>query len=243
MLQTFTDYSAISVRALEFNPRYKEVIAKKQEIFNSVEQHYQQSPVSILFYGFSPLVLATTNKNIFVTAVTDSVKKLIEANNVKYSYIAEDQLSSYKKKFDWVVASDECFTFANNEEQQRMMINSLIGLAKNLVVTTLRDYKNQDYKDKEFSQPLAVYNGQESKLFLEYHNYDLTDKNSWNTMVYELQGNDSTVYGPFARRSMFFKQMAKFSIDAGAKNFYVHKNLMYKSLIKKNYEHVISIAL
>jgi len=40
---------------------------------------------------------------------------------------------------------------------------------------------------------------------------------------------------------MFFKQLAKFSIDAGAVNFLVHKNLMYKSLIKKNYEHVVSI--
>jgi len=57
-----------------------------------------------------------------------------------------------------------------------------------------------------------------------------------------MQGNDVKITGPFARRSMFFKQMAKFSIDAGAKEFYVHKNLMYKSLIKKNYEHVISIS-
>ena len=61
-------------------------------------------------------------------------------------------------------------------------------------------------------------------------------------MVYELYGNKSVVSGPFDRRSMFFKQMAKFSIDAGAKEFYVHKNLMYKSLIRKNYEHVISIS-
>ncbi|NBW58034.1 hypothetical protein EBR43_09720, partial [bacterium] len=48
-------------------------------------------------------------------------------------------------------------------------------------------------------------------------------------------------YGPFARRNMYFKQLAKFSMDAGAENFYVHKNLMYKSLIKKNYEHIITI--
>jgi hypothetical protein len=41
---------------------------------------------------------------------------------------------------------------------------------------------------------------------------------------------------------MYFKQMANFSITAGARQFYVHKNLMYKSLIKKNYEHVISIS-
>jgi hypothetical protein len=40
---------------------------------------------------------------------------------------------------------------------------------------------------------------------------------------------------------MYFKQLAKFSMDAGASDFIVHKNLMYKSVIRKNYEHVISI--
>jgi hypothetical protein len=87
-----------------------------------------------------------------------------------------------------------------------------------------------------------VYKQQDSKVFVEHHNYDHNDRNNWSTTVYELQGKESIVYGPFARRSMYFKQMAKFSIDAGAKEFYVHKNLMYKSLIKKNYEHVISIS-
>jgi len=60
--------------------------------------------------------------------------------------------------------------------------------------------------------------------------------------VYEIgKDNSLTTYGLFERRTMFFKQLAKFSMDAGAVNFLVHKNLMYKSLIKKNYEHVISI--
>jgi hypothetical protein len=45
----------------------------------------------------------------------------------------------------------------------------------------------------------------------------------------------------FNCRQMFFKQCAKFSIDAGAQDFLIHKNIMYKSLIKKNYEHVISM--
>jgi hypothetical protein len=57
-----------------------------------------------------------------------------------------------------------------------------------------------------------------------------------------MHDHNTVAYGPFARRSMFFKQMANFSIAAGARQFYVHKNLMYKSLIKKNYEHVISIS-
>ena len=52
---------------------------------------------------------------------------------------------------------------------------------------------------------------------------------------------DATFMGRYNRRTLFFKQLAKISSDAGALNFVVHKNLMYKSLLKKNYEHVITI--
>ena len=164
------------------------------------------------------------------------------SKSIKYVYVKESELGEYKKQFSWVIAGDEYFTFANTEQEQLDKIQTVAGLAKDIVVTTLRDYKNQDFRDKEFSQPLAVRNGRDSRIFLEYHDHDYNDRTAWKTMVYDMQGNDVKITGPFARRSMFFKQMAKFSIDAGAKEFYVHKNLMYKSLIKKNYEHVISIS-
>ena len=239
---SFAKYTETSVNAFDFNPKNQVVIERKQEIVHAIAQHYNHSPASVLFYGFSPLMLGNTCKNISVTAITEDTKKFLDSRSVKYTYINEDSLGQYRKQFNWVIASDEYFTFAETEQDQLDKINLTCGLAKDLVVTTLRDYKNQDFRDREFSQPLAVHAQANTKIYLEYHNYDYTDKNSWNTTVYELEGNKSTVYGPFARRSMFFKQMAKFSIDAGAKNFFVHKNLMYKSLIKKNYEHVISIS-
>lgn len=242
MPQSFATYTESSVNALEFNPRTQEVIDRKQEIVKSIADHYDHKPDSILFYGFSPLMLASACKNISITDVTPMIKNYLDLKGIKYTYIATDKLVQYKKQFDWVVASDEYYTFANTEQEQVDKINQTSDLARKLIITTLRDYKNQDYRDREFSQPLAVHAGNDTKLFLEYHNHDFTDKNSWNTMLYELDGPVSQVSGPFARRSMYFKQMAKFSIDAGAKNFYVHKNLMYKSLIRKNYEHVISIS-
>lgn len=242
-MQQFTEYSAIAIRALEFNPRNHDVVAKKQEVLKLIEQHYTKQPSTILFCGFSPLMLASTSKNLYLTAANDQTKNLLDSLNIKYTYINEKDLGSFSKKFDWVVATDEYFTFARSENEQKILIEQAVNLAKDLVITTLRDYKNQDYKDKEFSQPLAIHRGKDHLIFLEYHNYDFNDKNSWDTSVYEMQGNEVSVSGPFNRRSMFFKQLAKFSIDAGAKNFYVHKNLMYKSLIKKNYEYVISIEL
>lgn len=242
MPTSFAKYTEMSVSAFDFNPRNQEVIERKQEIVKSIADHYGAQPSNILFYGFSPLMLASTCKDISVTSITPDIKKFLDTTGIKYTYIADDDLGQYKKKFSWVIASDEYYTFARTEQDQLDKIKLTANLARDLIITTLRDYKNQDYRDREFSQPLAVHANSDTKLFLEYHNYDFTDKNSWNTTVYEMHGTDATMAGPFARRSMFFKQMAKFSIDAGAKNFFVHKNLMYKSLIKKNYEHVISIS-
>ena len=242
MPKSFAKYTETSLNALEFNPKNQELVERKQEIVNLISAHYGSTPSSILFYGFSPLMLVTSCSNISVTAITPTIKNYLDNKGIKYTYINEDDLNQYRKQFNWVVASDEYYTFAQTEQDQIDKIQSTASLAKDLIVTTLRDYKNQDYRDREFSQPLAVRANNNTKLFLEYHDYNFSDKNSWNTTVYEMHDQTTTVSGPFARRNMFFKQMAKFSIDAGAKNFYVHKNLMYKSLIKKNYEHVISIS-
>jgi len=242
MSQDFAGYTESSVNALKFNPKSQEVIERKKEILTSVAQHHGNSPATMLFYGFSPLMLASTCKQIAVTNITIETKKFLDSTGIKYVYVDEKDLGNYKKQFSWVVATDEYFTFAESEQEQLDKIKAVSNLAKDVIVTTLRDYKNQDFRDREFSQPLAVHDHNETKIFLEYHHYDYSDKNAWNTTVYEMQGKETVVTGPFSRRSMFFKQMAKFSIDAGAKEFYVHKNLMYKSLIKKNYEHVISIS-
>jgi len=242
MPATFATYTEASLNAFKFNPKSQEVLERKREILSSIAQHHGSSPTSVLFYGFSPLMLISSAKMIAVTDITDEIKKFLDTAGIKYVYIKEADLKDYKKQFDWVIASDEYFTFASTEQVQLDKVQAVADLTKSVIVTTLRDYKNQDFRDREFSQPLAVRNGRDSKIFLEYHDYDYTDKNSWKTTVHEMTGSDSKVIGPFSRRSMFFKQMAKFSIDAGAREFYVHKNLMYKSLIKKNYEHVISIS-
>ena len=243
MTHSFASYTQASLNALQFNLKSQDAINKKQEILTGIAAHYKSNPTSILFVGFSPLILGVTYKQVFVTGITEETKIYLDSSDIKYTYIDLKDLIGYKKQFSWVVAGDEYFTFANTEEEQQASVEIIASLAKDLIVTTLRDYKNQNFKDREFSQPQAVYNHSDSLVFLEYHKYEYSDKNAWATMVYEMQDTSTKSYGPFSRRAMFFKQLAKFSIDAGARQFYVHKDLMYKSLIRKNYEHVISISI
>jgi hypothetical protein len=238
---TFSDYTDAVLSALTFNPRFDDVVARKQEILDGVYRTENLEPTSILFVGFNPAILTCKAKTIAITEISDTAQAFLKTHNVKFTYIDPADLSKYHKQFQCVVAMDEYFTFADSDQAQQEKIAKICNLATAFVVSTIRDYKNQDYKDREFSQPVSVRNGKDTRIFLENHDWDLKDRTLWDTMIYEIEGSGLKTYGIFDRRTMFFKQLAKFSMDAGAVNFLVHKNLMYKSLIKKNYEHVVSI--
>ena len=238
---TFADYTDAVLSALIFNPRFDDVVARKQEILDGVYRTENLEPTTILFVGFNPAILSCRAKTVAVTEISDQAQAFLKSKNVKFTYIDSADLPKHQKQFQCVIAMDEYFTFADSDQAQQEKIAKICNLATAFVVSTIRDYKNQDYKDREFSQPVSVRNGKDTRIFLENHDWDSKDRTLWDTMIYEIEGSGLKTYGIFDRRTMFFKQLAKFSMDAGAVNFLVHKNLMYKSLIKKNYEHVVSI--
>ena len=237
----FIEYSDIGFRAFTSSTRQQETIQRKQSILQSVYNNYNLNPKSVLFVGFNPAILQAGSAKIYVTEISDNALEWLSAQGVQYETVSVEDLFNYGKNFDAVVAMEEYFTFADSEAQQKSQYDAICKVARQLVITTLRDYKNQEFKDREFSMPAVIKTDTDAKIFLEYHDYDIADRNSWYRTVYEITGQDLRVNGRFSCRHMFFKQCAKFGYDAGAKEFLVHKNLMYKSLIKKNYEHVISI--
>ena len=239
----FSKYTDASLSALLHNPKAQDIIAKKQQVLDGVYSFHNLVPTSVLFVGFTPAILSCQADSIAVTAVSATALAYLKTSNVKFTYIPFAELPTTQRKFEAVVALDEFFTFAESDQHQQELVHTICNLASDFVISTLRDYKNQDYKDRDFSSPVAIRNSSNTKMFMENHDWDLKDRTLWNTMVYEVDRatNALTTYGIFNRRTMYFKQLAKFSMDSGASDFLVHKNLMYKSLIKKNYEHVISI--
>lgn len=241
-MTNFANYTGILLSALENNPRSQDVVARKQEIVDSVYNFHNIAPASTLYVGFNPAVLTARNR-VVLTACTDAVLAYLQSQSVQFEYIEFDQLGKYRKAFDSVVAFDEFFTFGSTDAEQQDNIHTICEAAEQIVISTVRDYKNQDFKEKEFSTPALIRNSGENSIYMEFHDWSIKDRAAWTTSVYEISNPDNTMnsHGPFDRRTMYFKQLAKFSMDAGATHFQVHKNLMYKSLIKKNYEHVISI--
>ena len=240
----FTKYTDANLSALVHSNKAANIVSKKQALIDSVFAHYNCRPTSILFIGFNPAIITcAANYAVTVTEISLAARTALAEQGLKFQYVDSTDLAS--RKFDVVVAVDEYFTFAQDSDDQVARVDATCQLARTLVISTLRDYKNQDFKDREFSVPAVVRSDSTAKIFTEFHNWSTNTRTQWRSKVFEVDNdtNDLTVYGEFMRHTMYFKQLAKFSIDAGAESFLVHKNLMYKSPIKKTYEHVISIKL
>jgi hypothetical protein len=234
-MSQFNNYSDAIFNAFCLHTKRKEIIDRKHEIVDKIFEFHNVGCESVLFVGFNPAIMSINAKEIYVAEISDEVFEWLRSQGIAVNKFDQP------RKFDVIIAFDEYLTFADNEDHQKNKIDSLCKLANSLIITTIKDYKNQEFKDREYSQPAIIKSDNVLTAFTEIHDWDHKDKNSFTTALYQLSGMNSNCYSIYDRRTLFFKQLAKFTMDAGASNFLVHKNLMYKSLIKKNYEHVISI--
>ena len=235
----FTGVSSAILAAFNAYQRKDDLVRKKYQLLQSVLSANNEAGGSILFLGFDPWILGDWNpRRIFVSLITDEVAEYLDSTDIIYTRLYEDELRD-TIPCDIVVAADEILTYADNN--QRDLVDLMSELANELFITTLRDYKNQPPQARDFSIPTVIKNGDDFSVFIEYHNYDYKVKNRWTSYIYENGANINT-YGGFKRQPMFFKQLAKFAYDAGATNFTIHRDLMFKSLLKKNYEHLISVS-
>jgi hypothetical protein len=236
-MRNFIDYSSVISDAYHLHVKKADIIDRKKEILDKVLEYYNLSPKSYLFIGFNPLIFTLSGScSVTVSHVNESTIQTLNKQRTVHSL-----KDNHNEKFDCVIAADEFLTFAETDEEQKNNILTLCTLARDVIVTTVKDYKNQDFKDREYSSPAIIKSQSTTTAFTEIHNWDHQDKNKWTTAVYQLQNELAECRGLYSRRTLYFKQLAKFCKDYGATDFLVHKNLMYKSLIKKNYEHVISV--
>jgi hypothetical protein len=241
MTTAFEKYSDVLLDAFCENLRAIELAQKKTEVLDDLIDANDLDIHSVLYFGFSPSILNTSINKIFVTEIGPDVRDHLDQKKIVYTYV--DRKNLKPNMCDLVVAFDEYFTFAETDTDQKNLVDLLCSVGIKAVVTTLRDYKNQDFKDREFSQPILIKNSNSKKIYLEHYEYNISDRNSFTSTNYIIIDDGCVVIGPFDRRNMFFKQLAKFSLDAGASNFLIHKNLMHKSIIKKSYEYIITIKL
>jgi len=145
-------------------------------------------------------------------------------------------------QYDYVIALDEWLCNANTEQEQIDKINSLPKLARRGFYTSFKDYKNMSPRDRFFEETFELKSDSGNAIIIRKRNWDSKDRQSWTQENYVIQNDDLQVCEPTHHRTMYFKQLAKFSTDAGAKSFQVDKKLMYKPLFSKSFEYIVYIS-
>ena len=145
------------------------------------------------------------------------------------------------RQFDWVIAPDEWITYAETEQQQQQMISIVSKIARKGFFTTLKDYKNMYANQRYFEEPFVLRSDNQDAIVVRQRDWDQTDRQSWVQKNYVIHGDKLLHCEPWRRRTMYFKQMAKFCSDAGATAFTIEKENMYKPPFSKTFEYVIFV--
>ena len=213
--------------------RWLEQAQAKVDILQKLFAGLRIQPKTILFTHFNPIVLLL-EKSYNCTVIADQ--------SLKYAYQSEslfvDSIGQVKSLFDVTIAVDEYFTYAASEQDQRDLLADIQKVTRGYVITSLQDYKNAA-PHKRNHVDSAVFN---DTIIVEQSQTDKNNKQNWQNNIYFIENNrDLTVVGPTDRRTMYFKQLAKYSADLGGTNYEIQKNLLYRGFFKKNYEHIITV--
>lgn len=234
------DYFDLMLGYASKSSKFDDVLDKKAEVIEDTINDIGASPDKILSVGFGPATLGLHKRGYDID--------IVEGGNDPYRLgtgmeFLTGSLSEVTNKYSLVLALDEYTTYADSEDAQKDITNALCNVVGSTLITTVRDYKNMPPHKRNFEEPFNFFmDDDHSCLFLDHYLWDRLNKQQWNHYLLAIENHASLItVGPLRRHTMYFKQLAKFTKDAGAIDFIVNKNLLYKGLFKKTYEHIITI--
>jgi hypothetical protein len=213
--------------------RWLEQAQAKVDILQKLFSGLRIQPKTILFTHFNPIVLLLEkNYNCIVVGEQD----------LKYAYQSSstfiDSIGQIKSTVDVTIALDEYFTYVETENDQRSLLANIKAITRGYLITSLQDYKNNAPHKRNHVES-GLYG---ETVIVEQSQIDKNNRQNWQSHIYFIENNrDLTVVGPVERRTMYFKQLAKYSADLGGSDYVIQKNLLYRGFFKKNYEHIITM--
>ena len=220
-----------------YNDRWQESVDTKANIISDLIFNLNPKSKSILFTTFNPIALTLAKKYQVTIVCNVDLEKIFDLRDVIIKESFDDLIS----KYDVVVATDEYFTYADTEFAQRTLLDNVAKFTDGWLITTLQDYKNFAPHKKNQIDSTSI-NGDNNYIMLENSIADKTDKQVWDHYWYCIKDHqDLLTIGPTRRRTMYFKQLAKYSSDADSKQYVIQKNLLYKGFFSKNFEHIITV--
>jgi hypothetical protein len=229
-----TEYWALIKEIGSFNEKWDDSVITKADIFRKLILSLNTTAKTVLFTQFNPVALYLS-KFYDVTVICPSdLSNVFDMSNIKI-------VDSVTSKYDIVLALDEFLTYGDGEQLQRDKIEDIAKVTNGWLITTLQDYKNFAPHKKNQINAMSI-SSNHNYIMLENSIADKLDKQIWSHYWLCVKDHqDLLSFGPVTRRTMYFKQLAKYSSDAGSKQYVIQKNLLYKGFFSKNFEHIITV--
>jgi len=181
------------------------------------------------------LELGHTPKNVASLGYKNSANIALQIDNL---YLESVDSS---KKYDTVIAFDEYFTYADTEESQRQMIESAANMLApgGILLASMRDYKNNPVHKRNLGDSSYININNTHHVIVEINSPDSIDNQVWTQTNFVIKNDDSAVaYELGNRRTLYFKQLAKYCKDAQSKQFGVLREHFWKSPWRRTAEHI-----
>lgn len=181
------------------------------------------------------LELGHTPKNVASLGYKNSASIALQIDNL---YLESVDSS---KKYDTVIAFDEYFTYADTEESQRQMIDSAANMLApgGILLASMRDYKNNPVHKRNLGDSSYININNTHHVIVEINSPDSNDNQVWTQTNFVIKNDDSAVaYELGNRRTLYFKQLAKYCKDAQSKQFGVLREHFWKSPWRRTAEHI-----
>ena len=143
-----------------------------------------------------------------------------------------------KGQFDMVLALDSYFTRFGTEQAQKDAIALAHGLTNNVLVTTIKDFKNIKSIDRLIDPPMVINSRSDSHVFVCHREWNTQDKQRFTEIMYQLSNGEMKSFTKEDKRTLYFKQLAKYVHDLGCSSFKISQTQFYKNLFSRSYEYI-----
>ena len=201
----------------------------KNQAISSVAIRRAQKQMSQIF-----LELAHTPKNVINLGSENAASIALTQQGIRVD-------TEINGKYDTVLALDEYFTYAENEDEQRKIIDDSVKLLApgGILLASIRDYRNSPVHKRNLGDSSYINIDNTHYVIVEINRPDATNNQCWHQTNFVIENDDAAIaYELGNRRTLYFKQLAKYCNDAGCKQFGVLKEHFWKSPWRRSMEHI-----
>lgn len=235
-------YQAVDNLYQQDKEKFLKLLELKADIIRKTMNDNCENVKTVLTLGFNPMLFYICNDyddiEYHMACYTPEDVEFTR-NHPDLQHINASLVSDIKEKqFDIVVALDSYFTRFPDEDNQRDAISTAFSLTKKTLVTTVKDFKNMKSVDRLIDPPMVINTKDKAHVFLCHREWNHTDKQRFQERMYQVSDGQLISVIEEEKRTLYFKQLAKYIHDNGCKEFKISQSQFYKNLFSRSYEYI-----